>query len=61
METSATVSCCSTPLLSHKGSSGSLEDLHKQEKTAKVGIKIKRNKAGWDLKYLLKVLGIQAH
>ena len=28
----------------------------KQERTAKVGIKAKRKKAGWDYPYLLKVL-----
>jgi len=31
-------------------------NLLKREKTAKVGVKIKRNKAGWDNNYLLKVL-----
>ncbi len=31
-------------------------NLLKREKTAKVGVKIKRNKAGWDNDYLLKVL-----
>lgn len=31
-------------------------NLLKREKTAKVGVKIKRNKAGWDTDYLLKVL-----
>ena len=30
--------------------------LLKQEKTAKVGVKARRKKAGWDRKYLLKVL-----
>jgi len=30
----------------------------KQEKTAKVGIKIKRQMAGWDEQYLLKLLGL---
>lgn len=30
----------------------------KQEKTAKVGIQIKRNMAGWDDAYLIKVLGL---
>ena len=28
----------------------------KQEKTAKVGLKIKRSKAGWDNTYLAKIL-----
>lgn len=31
-------------------------NLLKMEKTAKVGLKIKRNKAGWDNRYLTKVL-----
>ena len=33
-------------------------NLLKQEKTAKCGIKIKQHKAGWDEKYLQKILGI---
>ena len=33
-------------------------NLLKQEETAKCGIKAKRNKAGWDEKYLQKLLGI---
>lgn len=33
-------------------------DLLKQETTAKVGLKIKRQMAGWDHDYLLKVLGL---
>ena len=32
-------------------------NLLKAEKTAKVGIKIKRSKAGWDNNYLVKVMG----
>jgi len=35
-----------------------VENLLKQEKTAKCGIKIKQHKAGWDEKYLQKILGI---
>lgn len=31
-------------------------NLLKREKTAKVGVKIKRNKAGWDTNFLLKLL-----
>ncbi|HEY2566591.1 MAG TPA: ISAs1 family transposase, partial [Candidatus Aquirickettsiella sp.] len=31
-------------------------NLLKAEKTAKVGIKIKRSKAGWDSQYLAKIL-----
>lgn len=33
-------------------------NLAKAEKTAKVGVKTKRLKAGWDNKYMLKMLGI---
>ena len=33
-------------------------NLLKQEETAKCGLKAKRNKAGWDEKYLQKILGI---
>jgi len=33
-------------------------NLLKQEKTAKCGVKIKQHKAGWDEKYLQKILGI---
>jgi len=33
-------------------------NLLKQEKTAKCGIKIKQHKAGWDKKYLQKILEI---
>ena len=33
-------------------------NLLKQERTAKVGIKAKRKKAGWDFAYLLKVLSL---
>ena len=33
-------------------------NLLKQDKTAKCGIKIKQHKAGWDEKYLQKLLGI---
>ncbi len=33
-------------------------NLLKNEKTAKVGIKIKRSKAGWDHRYLAKVLAV---
>ena len=31
----------------------------KQDKISKVGIEIKRQKAGWDNNYLLKVLGVK--
>ena len=33
-------------------------NLIKAEKTAKVGVKIKRLKAGWDNDYLLRILGV---
>ncbi len=33
-------------------------NLLKQERTAKVGIKVKRKKAGWDFDYLIKVLSL---
>ncbi|MBL7106484.1 MAG: ISAs1 family transposase, partial [Phycisphaerae bacterium] len=33
-------------------------NLLKQEKTAKCGIKAKQHKAGWDEKYMLRVLKI---
>jgi hypothetical protein len=33
-------------------------NLIKAEKTAKVGVKIKRLKAGWDNDYLLRILGL---
>jgi hypothetical protein len=32
-------------------------NLLKQERTAKVGVKAKRLKAGWDDDYLLRILG----
>jgi hypothetical protein len=33
-------------------------NLIKAEKTSKVGVKIKRLKAGWDNDYLLRILGV---
>lgn len=36
-------------------------NLLKNEKSAKVGIKIKRSKAGWDSRYLAKVLAVGQH
>jgi hypothetical protein len=33
-------------------------NLIKAEKTSKVGVKIKRLKAGWDNGYLLRILGV---
>ena len=33
-------------------------NLIKQEKTTKVGVKTKRAKAGWDNRYLLKILAL---
>lgn len=32
----------------------------KQEKSAKCGIEIKRQAAGWDNEYLLKVIGVKS-
>ncbi|VAW44867.1 Transposase, IS4 family, partial [hydrothermal vent metagenome] len=34
-------------------------NLIKNEKTSKVGVKIKRLKAGWDNHYLLRVIGME--
>ena len=35
-------------------------NLIKQEKTAKCGVEIKRQMAGWDNEYLLKVIGVKS-